>query len=65
VHGGRHGHPVLFARRLFGELSRTDLAEGARSVIHAHAAELAEVAVDALPVDVDTPEELRRWRGET
>ena len=59
---GRHGHPVLFARRLFGELMRTDLAEGARSVVHAHAHRLAAVPVDALPADVDTPEDYRRWR---
>jgi molybdenum cofactor cytidylyltransferase len=60
---GRHGHPVLFARRVFGELARPGLPQGARTVIHAHAAELAEVPVDALPADVDTPEDYRRWRA--
>jgi molybdenum cofactor cytidylyltransferase len=60
--GGRHGHPVLFSRGVFGELMRPDLPEGARSVVHAHAGRMAEVAVDALPVDLDTPEEYRRWR---
>ncbi|HEV3051211.1 MAG TPA: nucleotidyltransferase family protein [Longimicrobium sp.] len=59
---GRHGHPVLFARRVFGELARPELPQGARTVIHAHAAELAEVPVDALPADVDTPDDYRRWR---
>lgn len=59
---GRHGHPVLFARRVFGELMRPGLPQGARTVIHAHAADLAEVPVDALPPDLDTPEEYRRWR---
>ena len=59
---GRHGHPVLFARRVFDELARPGLPQGARTVIHAHAAELAEVPVDALPPDLDTPEEYRRWR---
>lgn len=58
---GRHGHPVLFARRVFAELMRPGLPQGARTVIHAHAAELAEVPVDALPPDLDTPEEYRRW----
>lgn len=61
--GGRHGHPVLFARRVFAELMRPELPQGARTVVHAHAAELAEVPVDALPVDVDTPDDYRRWRG--
>jgi molybdenum cofactor cytidylyltransferase len=59
---GRHGHPVLFARRVFQELMRPDLPQGARTVIHAHAADLAKVPVDALPPDLDTPEEYRRWR---
>jgi CTP:molybdopterin cytidylyltransferase MocA len=61
--GGRHGHPVLFSRRVFGELMRPGLPQGARTVIHAHAAELAEVTVDALPVDLDTPDDYRRWRA--
>jgi CTP:molybdopterin cytidylyltransferase MocA len=61
-HGGKHGHPVLFARSVFTELARTDLPEGARSVVHAHRGELREVPVDVLPADVDTPEDYRRWR---
>lgn len=60
--GGRHGHPVLFDRRVFAELMRTDLPEGARSVVHAHADALATVPVDALAADVDTPEQYRRWQ---
>jgi nicotine blue oxidoreductase len=60
---GRHGHPVLFARRVFGELMRSELPEGARSVVHAHAHDLAAVPVDALPADVDTPDDYQRWRN--
>lgn len=59
---GRHGHPVLFARRVFGELMRSELPEGARTVVHAHGHDLAAVEVDALPADVDTPDDYRRWR---
>lgn len=59
---GRHGHPVLFDRRVFRELMRTDLPEGARTIVHAHAADLAAVPVDALAPDLDTPEDYRRWR---
>jgi CTP:molybdopterin cytidylyltransferase MocA len=62
AHDGRHGHPVLFARRVFAELMRPELPQGARTVIHAHAADLAEVPVEVLPPDLDTPEEYRRWR---
>lgn len=62
THGGAHGHPVLFARGVFPELLAGPLPEGARTVVHAHAAEVEEVPVD-LPevlVDVDTPEDYRR-----
>jgi len=58
--GARHGHPVLFARRVWPELLHGDLPEGARTVIHAHAAEVVEVRVPRLPMDVDTPEDFRR-----
>ena len=59
---GKHGHPVLFARRVFAELLADGLPEGARTVVHAHRAELDEVPVDALAADVDTPADLRRLR---
>lgn len=62
VHAGRHGHPVLFARSLFAELMAESLPEGARSVIHAHAARVEEVETGHAGVlhDVDTPEQFRR-----
>jgi len=59
---GRHGHPVLFARAVWPELLEGELPEGARTVVHAHAAELAGVSVATLPTDVDTPDDLRRLR---
>ncbi len=59
---GKHGHPVLFSRGVFGELMRTDLPEGARTVVHAFADTLATVPVDTLAADVDTPDDYRRWR---
>jgi len=58
--GARHGHPVLFARATWPELLHGDLADGARTVIHAHAAERAEVRVPRLHADVDTPDDYRR-----
>lgn len=58
--GARHGHPVLFARAVWPELMADPLPDGARTVIHAHAAERAEVRVPALPADVDTPDDYRR-----
>ena len=58
--GVRHGHPVLFARGLWAELMADPLPHGARTVVHAHAAQRAEVRVSILPADVDTPEDYRR-----
>lgn len=62
--GVRHGHPVLFARRVWPELMADPLPQGARTVIHAHAAARAEVRVRALPADVDTPDDYRRLLDE-
>lgn len=62
VHGDSGGHPTVFSRALFGELLSDDLAEGARSVIEAHAGEIEDVRVaDAgVVADIDTPEEYTR-----
>jgi molybdenum cofactor cytidylyltransferase len=57
VNAGRHGHPVLFDRRLFDELRRADPAAGAKPIVHAHAPEIVEVTVEdeGAFTDVDTP----------
>jgi molybdenum cofactor cytidylyltransferase len=59
---GRHGHPVIFRRTLFGELRAADLRVGAKDVVRRHAAEILDVEIDdeGAFVDVDTPEEYRR-----
>jgi molybdenum cofactor cytidylyltransferase len=64
VHQGRRGHPVLFSRVVFPELMAEPLPEGARSVVHAHAAERVEVPVDEAGIlfDVDTPSDYHRLR---
>lgn len=66
LHRNRHGHPTLFGRRLFSELLHGELPEGARSVLRAHAAEVAVVPVaePGVLLDVDTPDEYRRLRAE-
>jgi CTP:molybdopterin cytidylyltransferase MocA len=55
--GERHGHPVVFDRRLFQELRNTPLDVGAKAVVRAHVDEIVNVPVtDAgCLVDVDTP----------
>jgi molybdenum cofactor cytidylyltransferase len=62
--GGRHGHPVLFSRRVFDDLRRADPAVGAKAVVRAHAADVCDVPVDddGACRDVDTPEEYGRLR---
>jgi molybdenum cofactor cytidylyltransferase len=62
AHGGRNGHPVLFARSVFPELLVEHLPEGARTVIHRHAdvSESVEVAAEGVLADVDTPDDYRR-----
>jgi molybdenum cofactor cytidylyltransferase len=62
---GRHGHPVLFDRAVFGELLAADPAAGAKAVVRAHATEAVDVAVDDEGAfqDVDTPEDYARLIG--
>lgn len=62
---GRHGHPVVFDRALFGELRRADPAAGAKSVIRAHEAEVLEVEVsdEGAFIDIDTPSDYERFVG--
>ena len=62
---GRHGHPVIFSRRLFGELLAAPLDQGAKSVVHAHAADTLELETDdeGITCDIDTPEDYLRHVG--
>jgi CTP:molybdopterin cytidylyltransferase MocA len=62
VYRDRPGHPVLFARAVWEELADPDLAEGARDVVHRHAEEIRDVAIDdrGVTVDVDTPDDYLR-----
>jgi molybdenum cofactor cytidylyltransferase len=62
---GRHGHPVIFSRAMFGELRRADPAAGAKTVLRAHEQAIVNVDVDDPGVlgDVDTPEAYRALFG--
>jgi molybdenum cofactor cytidylyltransferase len=62
--GERHGHPVLFARSLFGELRAAPLDEGAKAVMRRHADRIVNVPVDdeGCLVDVDTPADVEALR---
>jgi len=55
--GERHGHPVVFDKRVFPELRAAPPDVGAKSVVRDHAAEVLNVPVtdEGCLVDVDTP----------
>jgi molybdenum cofactor cytidylyltransferase len=60
--GGRHGHPVIFARSLFGELNEAPDREGARVVVHRDPSRVIDVRVDdpAIVEDINTPADYQR-----
>ncbi|HVG69575.1 MAG TPA: nucleotidyltransferase family protein [Vicinamibacterales bacterium] len=62
--GERHGHPVVFDRRLFQELRQAPLDVGAKAVVRAHSAEIVNVPVTdtGCLVDVDTPADYEALR---
>lgn len=56
---GSQRNPVLWPRRLFGELRQLHGERGAKAILEAHAAETAAVAASADAfIDIDTVEEL-------
>ena len=59
---GKRGHPVLFSRRLFGELLDAPMDQGAKAVVNAHGAATLEMETDeeGITVDIDTPELYRQ-----
>lgn len=63
-YGGSCGVPALFARTHFAELIALDDAGGAKGMIAAHAAEVTRLSFPKGEVDIDTPEDYRRLRGE-
>jgi molybdenum cofactor cytidylyltransferase len=62
---GRRGHPVIFDRAVFDELTAAPLDGGARSVVRAHHHDSLDVPVEdrGCLVDVDTPDDYRELRG--
>jgi molybdenum cofactor cytidylyltransferase len=63
VYEGRRGHPVLFARTVWLELMTA--TGGARTVVHAHAADVVEVPVPDHGVtrDIDTRSDMPQSGG--
>jgi molybdenum cofactor cytidylyltransferase len=62
VRGDEHGHPVLFASKLFVDLRNADPTIGAKAVVRTYASSIVNVEVDdeGALFDVDTPDEYER-----
>ncbi len=67
VHGGRHGHPVIFDRGSFDALRHADASTGAKAVLRARADHVLDVEVDDAGVltDVDTMQDYVAAFGRT
>ena len=57
-YGTKRGHPVIFSRKLFGELLAAPMDQGAKFVVNAHSDDTLEIDTDdiGITVDIDTPE---------
>ena len=65
THGGKRGNPVMFDRRLWPHLMRTEGDEGGKQIITATPeAEIGRVEIEGAGVliDIDTPEEYDKYR---
>ena len=61
----RHGHPVIFDRSVFPDLRAADLNAGAKPVFARYATKIVNVEVSdpGAFIDLDTPEDYRRFKG--
>ena len=65
THQGKRGHPVLWARGYFPEITAITGDRGAKALLteHEEAVEDVEIGSDAVLVDVDTPDALEQARS--
>jgi len=65
VHGGRRGHPVVFAADLFGEIFDLSSEQGLHTVVRKKRDRVVEVNVEdaGILLDIDTPEQFARLLG--
>jgi len=61
-HRGRHGHPILFSKKLFNEILKiSEESFGLKAVVSAHRGEVAEAEASRYTIiDIDTREDLDR-----
>jgi molybdenum cofactor cytidylyltransferase len=66
IYQGKRGHPVLFSAGVYEELLAAPMDQGARSVVWAHAGEIAEVitAEQGCVLNLNDPETVKRVLGQ-
>ena len=66
IYQGKRGHPVLFSAGVYDELLAAPKDQGARSVVWAHAGEIAEVitAEQGFVLNLNEPETVKRVLGQ-
>jgi molybdenum cofactor cytidylyltransferase len=66
VYHGKRGHPVIFSAGVYEELLAAPMDQGARSVVWAHAGEIAEVftSEQGCVLNLNDPETLHRVLGQ-
>ena len=62
---GTPGHPVVFARALFAELTALNGDVGARAILDRHPAETVALPGARATLDLDTPDAWAEWRART
>jgi molybdenum cofactor cytidylyltransferase len=67
IYQGKRGHPVLFSAAVYDELLAAPMDQGARSVVWAHAGEIAEVitAEQGCVLNLNDPETVKRVLGQS
>jgi molybdenum cofactor cytidylyltransferase len=65
IYQRKRGHPVIFSSGVYGELMTAPLEQGARSVVWAHAGEVAEVVTleQGCVLNLNDPETVHRALG--
>ena len=64
IHNGKKGHPLLFSKRVFGEILNLKSTQTIRDVVHAHEDQLVTIEAPAWTImDIDTPEDYARMKS--